>query len=1066
MMFCRYVNPDPSEAADVSGQGDLRFESGRLGPAIERGVRLGNFEIEEKIGQGGMGAVYRARQVTMDRPVALKILPSRLSKDKAFLDRFLHEARAAGKLSHPNIVTGIDAGEAGGIYYFAMELVDGSSALRKLKENGPLPETEVVSIGIQLTSALQHAMENGLIHRDIKPDNLLIDRKGIVKLADLGIAKAPFSVSSDSPDTPNKAIGTPAYMSPEQAMARGDVDIRADIYGTGATLYHLLTGRPLFSGAPHDILKAQVYSRAPNPLDLRPDVSPALAAVIEKCLAKDRERRYREPVELAADLRRISERKRPAIKVEELAPASIEPTATAMEKLGLYLSGRPRLPTGKQTPVEAEGEAAPAIAGKLQKATDSKKWIIAASGAAAGMLIVFAVAAIWNGGRGDVADRRGAGGNERHTGSARPGGGSRGEDVEPCGTRQAGETAAGGERPRTESKTAHSGGAAGKAGADDTVAGELDAVLKSDLDGLIKAKERCERALSEASAPGQRAAAAEALKRIEEAIRDKADRRLAELDEKAAPLEKAGRLAEAAALYEAEDSNRLGLVGSSKLRGRLERVRDLARAAADEARKKAGELACRGMRDEALETLRKAASLLPKDIADTLRPELEAMSAASSPGTDGTAGGSASTGRDAAGAGAPSQSPTGSSAAKPGTDASAGSGAAGPAAGPETAKTDTQSGPKSKPNADQPADIAARPESGKTGAAVPAPDAETAGKAAVERLIGLFDQCLYAEFRMQHAEIFKALGATKAVADAKPRLDEMLEACAAGEDRMKKLRKADLEVSRIKSQAKRSAEAYGKILWAEKSVFEYGRLMGLLGAHSAAFQSFAMVPINPKPPQQPHWSASNGRYWYELAQVERAAGMLKEAKAHLLAAAENPAAEKWFLESAKEQLKTMDALKEKKKRAADIRAKRARGEPISASEYWELVLLLYDPLYDRLEARAEAEIFVDVYRDSSIVKSGGAPATLLELVQEFGEHTATAKMAGEFRANYPEHWRTKDGSVLWWEAEAKYRSANYIDAIELYRQMQKSHPHHWSIPSGVANDRIEEIKAIVSGRKK
>ncbi|MCX7805818.1 MAG: serine/threonine protein kinase, partial [Planctomycetota bacterium] len=1031
--FKCHKEEDVPEAADVGGQ---HSESGRLAPALDRGVRLGNFEIEEKIGQGGMGAVYRARQVTMDRPVALKILPAKLSKDKSFLDRFLHEARAAGKLSHPNIVTGIDAGEAGGIYYFAMEFVDGSSALQTLKENGPLPEAEVVSIGIQLASALQHATENGLVHRDVKPDNLLIDRKGVVKLADLGIAKAPLSSAGDATDAPNKAIGTPAYMSPEQATARDDVDIRADIYGAGATLYHLLTGRPLFSGAPHDILKAQVYSRAPNPLELRPDASPAMAAVIEKCLAKDRDRRYRDPAELMADLRRIAERKRPAIKLEELAPASIEPTAAAIEKMGVYLSGRPRLPTGKQIPVESDSGTSRAAAGVAPAGADSRKWLIAISGAAAGMLLVFAVAAIWKGGSGDVPERRRAAGAEE-TGAdgrsapggspatgARQGAGMPGTSAA-AGTKASAEEgkAAGGEYSRTEAKMAAPRGGAGDSAAAGAGTGDLEAILNSGLDGLARGKERYERALAEASAPGQRAAAAEALKRIEETIRNRAEERLAELDGKAAPLEKAGRLAEAAAVYEAEDGNRLGLVGNSKLRGRLERIRELARTVAEDARKKAGELAGRGMRAEAVETLRKTASLLPKDIAETLKPDIEALLAPPAPESSSAAAAAGATPPGAAGTGA-----TGSSAAAPAAVADPGAPKA-DAAGPAAAAGSTVAG------------TTAGSEAGKTATALPSNrDIEADGKAAAEKLMGLFDQCLYAEFRSQYAEAVKTLGAAKSFTDARPALDGMLEACAAGEGRMKRLRMADLEVSRIKVQARRSAETYGKILWTEKSVFEYGRLMGLLGAHSAAFQSFAMVPVNPKPPQQPHWSASNGRYWYELAQVERAAGMLKEAKAPLLAAAENPAAEKWFQDSARELLKTMDQIREKKKRAADIRARRSRGEPIPASEYWELVKLLYDLLYDRLEARAEAEIFVDVYRDSGIVKSGEAPSLLLELVQEFGEHTVTAKMAGEFRAKYPEHWRTKDGSALWWEAEAKYRLANYIDAIELYRRMQKEYP--------------------------
>jgi len=170
-------------------------------------TRIGGFEILETLGKGGMGTVYKARQVSMDRLVALKVLPPRLAKNEAFVQRFVREAHSAARLNHPNIVQGIDVGEAEGCHYFAMELVDGPTVKDLLKREGRLDEKKALSIVGAVARALEHAHRQGIIHRDIKPDNIMINRDGVVKLADLGLAR-----STETPDTvtiEGTQLGTP-----------------------------------------------------------------------------------------------------------------------------------------------------------------------------------------------------------------------------------------------------------------------------------------------------------------------------------------------------------------------------------------------------------------------------------------------------------------------------------------------------------------------------------------------------------------------------------------------------------------------------------------------------------------------------------------------------------------------------------------------------------------------------------------------------------------------------------------------------------------------------------------
>jgi len=201
-----------------------------------------NLEIVQLLGQGGMGVVYKARQAQLDRFVALKLLPDEAGRDPAFAERFSREAKALARLSHPNIVAVYDFGQAGGHYYLMMEFVDGMT-LRQLEQTRKLSPEEALTIAPRICEALQYAHDEGVVHRDIKPGNILVDRKGRVKIADFGLAKILGQESKDFSLTGEHAVmGTPHYMAPEQMTSSRNVDHRADIYSLGVVVYEMLTG--------------------------------------------------------------------------------------------------------------------------------------------------------------------------------------------------------------------------------------------------------------------------------------------------------------------------------------------------------------------------------------------------------------------------------------------------------------------------------------------------------------------------------------------------------------------------------------------------------------------------------------------------------------------------------------------------------------------------------------------------------------------------------------------------------------------------------------------------------
>ncbi|MCK6471987.1 MAG: protein kinase [Planctomycetes bacterium] len=278
-----------------------------------KGYRVGNYELLAKIGEGGMGAVYRARQLPIDREVALKLLPPELARDREFIERFLREARATAKLNHPNIIAGIDVGQADGYYYFAMEYVHGETLRCRIDREGPLHEREVAHIGAGIASALAHAHAAGLIHRDVKPDNVLLDQEGTPKLADLGLV---MGYRDDSTLTKaGNTVGTPHYIAPEQAAGDVKLDGRADMYALGCTLYHAATGYTPFDGPSSAVVMLKhLKDKMPHPQQHVPDLTDEFCAVLERMVARDRDDRFDDLNEASELLEMLSEGQVPDLR--------------------------------------------------------------------------------------------------------------------------------------------------------------------------------------------------------------------------------------------------------------------------------------------------------------------------------------------------------------------------------------------------------------------------------------------------------------------------------------------------------------------------------------------------------------------------------------------------------------------------------------------------------------------------------------------------------------------------------------------------------------------------------
>jgi serine/threonine-protein kinase len=332
-------------------------------PEQAGGTRLGRYELGAELGRGAMGVVFRARDPIIDRVVALKTIESGRTGAAAatFTERFFQEARSAGRLNHPNIVTIYDAGEAEGKAYIAMEFLEGTSLREMLDENGALSVHRAVEIAAQVARALGYAHEHGVVHRDVKPANIIVLRNRRPKITDFGIARL-----GEADVLAGERAGSPKYMSPEQIRGDAELDGRSDVFSLGAVLYEMLTGRQPFNGDDVPAIMRSVLEDAPEPPSLRNRrVPPELDAIVLRMLAKRTEDRFPSARWLFRELRNLEEK---------------------LEK-----DARVEVPRPDRTPTGVSGDDPTLILGPERRAPARPRWLPYA-GATAGALVAIAIA--------------------------------------------------------------------------------------------------------------------------------------------------------------------------------------------------------------------------------------------------------------------------------------------------------------------------------------------------------------------------------------------------------------------------------------------------------------------------------------------------------------------------------------------------------------------------------------------------------------------------------------------------------------------------------------------------
>jgi len=462
------------------------------------GQQLGEFEIIERLGQGGMGEVYKARQTSLGRIVALKTLHASLAGDAHYIARFRKEARAAAALNHPNLVQVISAGENDGLHWFAMEYVEGESAKGRLERKGRLDPLAAIAIAIHVATALDYAWRKAaLIHSDIKPDNIFLSGDGEVKLGDLGLAKSAEQTRGLT--MTGASVGTPHYISPEQAEARKDIDQRADIYSLGCTLYHLLSGQPPYTGnSAVAVLIKHVSAPAPDLRRVWPKCPAELAAAVMKMMQKqpaDRQQNYEEVI---ADLRRAY-----AVLSGARAPSVV--TAA-------------RQPVASQKPVAGERKSAASVAAWISRGV--------ALLAAVGALLYFAP---WkDGGANPGGARSGASQTSTGGGGDNADGGSRSKEATPA----SGRTVAVATTPQPDATLVS---ATSQSSAPSTAA----------QSATPKQATEVEKWFAQVDAPQQESFQKQVLKPFEAGVADLQARYLASLDAAIAKASAAGQLADA-----------------------------------------------------------------------------------------------------------------------------------------------------------------------------------------------------------------------------------------------------------------------------------------------------------------------------------------------------------------------------------------------------------------------------------------------------------------------------------------------------------------------------------------
>lgn len=318
--FCREQqkqgsDPNQRSIADLLVENNFitPTQARRIRSQIEerRGSQIPGYQLLGMIGKGAMAKVYKARQISLNRDVAIKVLPRRMSENPEFVSRFYAEGRAAARLSHSNIVQAIDVGSTpDGFHYFVMEFIEGKTLFDLMTsppqgEGRTFSEAEALDITIQMADALVHAHQRGLIHRDVKPKNIILTPQGVAKLTDLGLAREANDKAAAESEA-GKAYGTPYYISPEQIRGDVDIDFRADIYSLGATMYHVLTGRPPFEAdTPTAVMHKHLKEPLRPPDHLNTALSAGISEIIEVAMAKDRDERYSSTEDMLEDLRAV-----------------------------------------------------------------------------------------------------------------------------------------------------------------------------------------------------------------------------------------------------------------------------------------------------------------------------------------------------------------------------------------------------------------------------------------------------------------------------------------------------------------------------------------------------------------------------------------------------------------------------------------------------------------------------------------------------------------------------------------------------------------------------------------
>jgi len=285
----------------------------RIRSTIEqsKGSQIPGYQLLGKLGKGAMATVFKAKQISLDRIVAVKVLPKRSSDNMEFVERFYKEGKAAARLSHNNIVQAIDVGSSPeGYHYFVMEYVEGKTLYDIMQpppvgEGKAFSEADALDIAIQMADALAHAHQRGLIHRDVKPKNILLTPQGVAKLTDLGLARATDDKEAAESEA-GKAYGTPYYISPEQIRGDVDIDYRSDIYSLGATVYHMVTGRPPFDGETPSAVMHKHLKQQLVPADhVNTNLSAGVGEIIDLAMAKSRDDRYRTTEDMLEDLEAV-----------------------------------------------------------------------------------------------------------------------------------------------------------------------------------------------------------------------------------------------------------------------------------------------------------------------------------------------------------------------------------------------------------------------------------------------------------------------------------------------------------------------------------------------------------------------------------------------------------------------------------------------------------------------------------------------------------------------------------------------------------------------------------------